>query len=314
MIRTPKKAFKHFFDRSFIVAMSAMVIILYGLSFSGPSETLSLSDSDMMGALKNKTSPSLTGSKTFRLAKKAAHTLSHPIKGDFHASSLELPAPSNETEIPRIFVAHLPSELGVITNIKNKQEMFVETLLPHILRYNEEILADRTYLIRLKRIADSGHSLSFEQRLWLQDLAKRYQLKRVSFDELFKRVDIIPASLALGQAVVESGWGGCQYARKLNSPFGLMRDKTQLMTFDSLYEGVKTYMNTLNKHPAYDSLRRIRAQQRQEGEHPCSLKLADGLLYYSIRRQAYTRQVKELIDIHSLKQYDHVRFSTDLRS
>jgi len=73
-------------------------------------------------------------------------------------------------------------------------------------------------------------------------------------------------------------------------------------------------MDTLNKHPAYDSLRRIRAQQRQDGLHPCSLKLADGLLYYSIRRQAYTRQLKELIDIHSLKQYDYARFKSDLRS
>lgn len=313
MMRTPQKAFKHFFDRSFIVAISSMVIILYGISFSGQPETFSFSTPNG-DSHKNESPSSLSQTNTFMFAKKASRAHLRPLEEGFHKSSLDTSLKSTETEIPRIFAAHLPAELGIMTNIKNKQEVFVGTLLPHILKYNEEILADRTYLIRLKRIVDSGNSLSLEQRLWLQDLAKRYHLKRISFDELLKRVDIIPASLALGQAVVESGWGGCQYARKQNSPFGLMRDKTQLMTFDSLYEGVKTYMNTLNKHPAYDSLRRIRAQQRQDGVHPCSLKLADGLLYYSTRRHAYTRQLKELIDIHSLKKYDHARFVTDLRS
>ncbi len=251
---------------------------------------------------------------TFKLAKKINHTDNHIVE---EISDKNLPSTHEElisTGIPRVFATHLPAELGMVINIKNKQDMFVETLLPHILKYNEDILADRTYLLRLKRIVDSGNSLSLEQRLWLQDLTKRYHLKRLSFDELLKRVDIIPASLALGQAVIESGWGGCKYARKQNSPFGFMQDKTQLITFDSLYNAVKAYMDTLNKHPAYDSLRRIRAQQRQDGLHPCSLKLADGLLYYSIRRQAYTRQLKELIDIHSLKQYDYARFKSDLRS
>ncbi|MBN9413452.1 MAG: glucosaminidase domain-containing protein [Candidatus Paracaedimonas acanthamoebae] len=313
MIRTPQKAFKHFFDRSFIGLMSVMVVVLYSLAVTWTPETFFLS-SITTEPHKNATFSMASKNTTFKLAKKINHTDNHIVE---EISDKNLPSTHEElisTGIPRVFATHLPAELGMVINIKNKQDMFVETLLPHILKYNEDILADRTYLLRLKRIVDSGNSLSLEQRLWLQDLTKRYHLKRLSFDELLKRVDIIPASLALGQAVIESGWGGCKYARKQNSPFGFMQDKTQLITFDSLYNAVKAYMDTLNKHPAYDSLRRIRAQQRQDGLHPCSLKLADGLLYYSIRRQAYTRQLKELIDIHSLKQYDYARFKSDLRS
>lgn len=313
MIRTPQKAFKHFFDRSFIVVISIMVAILYGTSFTSAPETVLLSASNTE-THKNEISSVPTQSKPFMLAKKINYSHDRNIEDMFDKHASDPYKTSTSPEIPRVFAAHLPAELGTVTNIKNKQEMFVETLLPHILKYNEDILADRTYLLRLKRIVDHGNTLSFEQKLWLQDLAKRYNVKHISFEELLKRVDIIPPSLALGQAVVESGWGGCKYARRQNSPFGLMRDKTRLMTFDSLYEGVKTYMDTLNKHPAYDSLRRIRAQQRQDGAHPCSLKLADGLLYYSTRRKAYTRQLKQLIDVHSLKKYDHARFITDLRS
>lgn len=313
MTRTPQKAFKHFFDRSFIVAISAMVVILYGVTLTWTPETFFLSVSTI-DPNKSEINPAPSQSKTFMLTKKINHSRNHVTENVFDKYSPDTYKQAISTEIPRVFATHLPSELGIVTNIKNKQEIFVATLLPHILKYNEDILADRTYLSRLKRIADNGNSLSFEQRLWLQDLAKRYNIKRISFDELLKRVDIIPPSLALAQAVVESGWGGCKYARKQNSPFGLMRDKTRLLTFDSLDDGVGTYIKTLNTHPAYDSLRRIRAQQRQDGTHPCSLKLADGLLYYSTRRQAYIRQLKQLIDLHSLKKYDHARFSTDLRS
>lgn len=313
MIRTPQKAFKHFFDRSFIGLMSVMVVALYSLAVTWTPETFFLS-STTTELHKNETLSIASKNTIFKLAKKIDYTDNHIVE---EISAKNLPSAHEDlisTGVPRVFATHLPAELGMVINVKNKQDMFVETLLPHILKYNEEILADRTYLIRLKRILDNGNSLSLEQRLWLQDLAKRYTTKHTALDELLKRVDIIPPSLALGQAVVESGWGGCKYARKQNSPFGLMRDKSNLMTFDSLYEGVKTYMDNLNKHPAYDSLRRIRAQQREHGLHPCSLKLADGLLYYSTRRQAYTRQLKELIDIHSLKKYDHARFISDLRS
>lgn len=313
MIRTPQKAFKNFFDRSFIVATSVMVSILYIAPFVWSPETLFLSIPSLQSN-KQEVRHRITQDKALTLAKTINHSRRQLIEElfDKHLSNARLETIS--AKVPRIFATELPAELGVMTSIKNKQEMFVETLLPHILKYNEDILADRTYLLRLKRIANNGNTLSFEQRLWLQDLAKRYHLKRISFDELLKRVDIIPPSLALGQAVVESGWGGCKYARKQNSPFGLMRDKTRLLTFDSLYEGVRTYMDTLNKHPAYDSLRRIRAQQRHDGAHPCSLKLADGLLYYSTRRQAYTRQLKQIIGLHSFKKYDHARLTADLRS
>ncbi|OJX11177.1 MAG: hypothetical protein BGO77_03975 [Caedibacter sp. 37-49] len=302
MKKAHKKVFKYFFDKSFIIAVNMMVAALYVSSFVLTPEKLSSKNAQKARFTSQNKPVSLT---------QISHLPEdHVTEGSFTRA----PEFTDSVAIPRVFAAYLPAELGGITNIKNKQEIFVQTLLPHILKHNEDILADRTYLLRLRRIVDSGNSLSFEQRLWLEDLAKRYNIKRVSFEELLKRVDIIPPSLALGQAVVESGWGGCKFARKQNSPFGLMKDKKRLLTFDSLSEGVKTYMDTLNKHPAYDSLRRIRAQQRLEGARPCSLKLADGLLYYSTRRHAYTRQLKQIIDVHCFKKYDCARLATELKS
>ncbi len=313
MKKAPQKVFKYFFDRSFIIAVNTMVVALYTSFFVLSPEKLNPINKKLSS--NNAEKPASTvQDKPISLTKIGNVSEDRVAEDYFNRSTSSMPALTESAAVPRVFAAYLPAELGGITNIKNKQEIFVQTLLPHILKHNEDILADRTYLLRLRRMVDSGNTLSFEQRLWLQDLAKRYNVKRVSFEELLKRVDIIPPSLALGQAVVESGWGVCKYARKQNSPFGLMKDKKHLLTFDSLSEGVKTYMDTLNKHPAYDSLRRIRAQQRHEGTLPCSLKLADGLLYYSTRRHAYTRQLKQIIDVHCFKKYDCARLATDLRS
>lgn len=313
MIRTTQKKFKHLFDYSLLAAMATMVVLLYSISLAVSPEDV-FTELLTTSVKKQESSPTITAKETLNLTRRINYSRECLIDDLFEKHQTEILNIKGCLEIPRVFATHLPSKLGIITNIKNKQEIFVETLLPHILKHNEEILADRTYLLRLKRTVDGGNSLSFEQRLWLGDLAERYHVKQISFEELLKRVDIIPPSLAIGQAVVESGWGGCKYARKQNSPFGLMKDQTRLMTFSSLYEGVKMYMDTLNKHPAYESLRRIRAQHRLEGSHPCSIKLADGLLYYSTRRKAYTHQLKHIINVHSFKKYDHARLTSDLRS
>src|SRR5690606_39546165 len=63
-------------------------------------------------------------------------------------------------------------------------------------------------------------------REWLETMGKRYRLPEVEqVDEewmtiLLRRLDIIPADLALAQAAMESAWGGSRFAREGNNYFG----------------------------------------------------------------------------------------------
>ena len=111
----------------------------------------------------------------------------------------------NSFEVTRTSSKRFSPSLSYLTDISSRKETFVKNLLPAILVHNEQVLSDRKYLLELKRIKDSGKALSKEQNHWLKQLSLKYKFERVSCSELLKRVDIIPPSLALGQAVVETG-------------------------------------------------------------------------------------------------------------
>ena len=48
----------------------------------------------------------------------------------------------------------------------------------------------------------------------------RYKVKKGDITELLKRMDMIPASIALAQAAKESGWGTSRFALEGNAIFG----------------------------------------------------------------------------------------------
>ena len=47
-----------------------------------------------------------------------------------------------------------------------------------------------------------------------------YKVKKGNLDELKRRMDIIPVSIALAQAAKESGWGTSRFALEGNAIFG----------------------------------------------------------------------------------------------
>ncbi|HKJ91279.1 MAG TPA: glucosaminidase domain-containing protein, partial [Oceanipulchritudo sp.] len=64
---------------------------------------------------------------------------------------------------------------------------------------------------------------------WLRELAASHSLEvkpdvpltPAILDDLRRRVDVIPPSLALAQAALESGWGTSRFAREGNNLFGI---------------------------------------------------------------------------------------------
>ena len=83
---------------------------------------------------------------------------------------------------------------------------------------------DRARLIALKYKQQIGASLSVGENGFLWSLARRYRVKDGDLGDLLVRVDVIPPSLALAQAIEESGWGTSVYARKGNALFGQEAD------------------------------------------------------------------------------------------
>ena len=230
-------------------------------------------------------------------------------------------------EVPRVVLANIParwreSVSGEIAT-KQKKQIFFRTLAPLALMANEVTAASRERLLAI--IAADGPSA--EDETWLKVLAMDYgvidspdmPVTPADYDELLRRVDIVPVSLVLAQAAEESGWGTSRFADEGNAIFGQwtwggegiapeeQRDGMgdyKIKAFDSPMGSVEGYMRNINTHFAYEDLRMLRASIRAEGRELTGWELAGGLESYSERGMAYVDSLREMIDYNKLAPTD----------
>ena len=215
--------------------------------------------------------------------------------------------------VPRIKVEKLSSKKED-QNTSTRKDMFLKTMLPMILQVNEAIMADREHLAHLMK--RSYTQLTMSEKMWVARLAQKYKVSPHNMSGLLHRLDMVPPSLALGQSVVESGWGMDGLAEKRKSPFGhrvtvhkssatgAMKKTYKLKSFDSLYAAVEGYIHNINTHSAYASLRDKRGAMRKQGKTIDGFHLANGLTKYSELGQAYVRKVQNIIRQNDLTSFD----------
>ncbi|KPU01397.1 hypothetical protein AN697_26030, partial [Enterobacter cloacae subsp. cloacae] len=130
--------------------------------------------------------------------------------------------------------------------------------MPYITSQNAAITADRNWLIAKQY--DSRWTPS--ERARLKDIAKRYKVswngntRRVPWNSLLERVDIIPGSMVATMAAAESGWGTSKLARNNNNLFGMKCVKGRCKNapgkvkgysqFESVKDSVNAYVVNLN--------------------------------------------------------------------
>jgi len=218
--------------------------------------------------------------------------------------------------VPRLFLAQVPADLPAMDSVGTRKETFVKMLLPLILAENERILDDRAQVTRMRNALASGRSLSRVDTVWLATIADRYELEFDSdevdglLDELLLRVDVIPPSLAIGQAALETGWGTSSAARG-QAMFGQMvfgdGDRAEVRRFERLAHAVEAYATNLNTHNAYRRFREQRAAARGRDEVPSGYALATTLARYSERKMDYVRDVRGIIKANRLQPLDRAR-------
>lgn len=219
-----------------------------------------------------------------------------------------------EGKAPRLYLAKLPKGMKQRSaSSKKAKETFIKVVLPHVLRVNEKILADRKRLLTLQAKQKQGRHLLSAEKRWLRELAANYRCKSTKIDALLHHVDVVPPSLALAQGILESGWGTSHAAVEKNSTFGHMKTKTKVQKFESLLHNVAAYIQNLNRHSAYGEFRRIRADLRKRNQEVGGYVLAAGLKKYSVRGTAYIKDLQRLIKNYNLGGYDHITLEQHMR-
>ncbi|MEW6750802.1 MAG: glucosaminidase domain-containing protein [Candidatus Latescibacterota bacterium] len=229
--------------------------------------------------------------------------------------------PSAPGRLARCSAAAMPPDLDAVA-APDRKRLFVEALAPAVEFHNEVILAQRR---RIRQVCD-GRALSPAEARFLQEVCAHYRLEprdgplRTRADTLaalLQRVDVIPLSLALTQAALESGWGTSVLACRANNLFGeraplepapgrpvyaygtVVYDR-----FPTLAASVCSYMLNLNSHPAYREFRRVRDGLRARGRPLDPVALAGTLTPYSSRGEAYIEDVVSLLRANGLHAYD----------
>ena len=227
--------------------------------------------------------------------------------------------------VPRLYLEALPRDLVDMSPISAKKRLFIQAVLPIVLRVNEEIVADRWRLERLNDKLKWGGAIAPADREWLVDMAELYGVDPFDVQELLKRMDVVPPSLALAQSAEETGWGTSRFAREGNALFGqytynakpgmvpARRDsdrRHRVRSHDDLLGAVRAYMHNLNSHWAYEDFRRRRAELRRDGGPVRGHVLAGELQGYSERRGAYVKSIRKIIRQNRLGDFDRASLSS----
>ncbi len=226
------------------------------------------------------------------------------------------------------FSTHAKSSTPKLTTAQQK---FIKLAVPRIQAVNVQVMKQRKQLLRLHKEFLDDENLSTQNTVWLTKLAKSYDLDNPNFNkaqtwnELLKRVDVLPTSLVLAQAANESGWGTSRFAKQGNNYFGqwcykpgcgiVPRQRKKGQTFEvrrfaTPDQSIQSYMHILNSHKAYRDLRNVRAVMRTQGRPLSGIAMAGGLQHYSQRRHAYVKTIQKMIEHYHLNQYPAVPSGT----
>ncbi len=232
----------------------------------------------------------------------------------------KLNAVADGAEVPRLLLHSMPSNMADVTNLSRRKAVFLRVMLPLVLKVDEAVAAKRARLKDIASAIRTGEPLSNEDMGWLGTLAENYNVpwngtaNMQVVRRLLYRVDVVPPSLALAQAAMETGWGTSLRARVYHNVFGLTfaadnGKEAVLASFPNLLAAVRFYVHTLNTHPAYAAFRRIRAEARARGGHLNGERLALALEAYSEIGRTYVHDIRTLIRQNDLTRFEHAQLS-----
>ena len=238
-----------------------------------------------------------------------------------------------DRSIPRAYITQIPKRWSTTSSkeitVQQKKLVFFFLQAPLILRANEMVLEQRAEVAAMREqlTKHRGRALSATQFARLNELTETYRepaftepaLEPKQLNALLLRLDIIPLSLALSQAAIESGWGTSRFAYEGNALFGQWTWTEDAITprnvrtelghygvraFESPMASVTAYIHNINSHPAYARLRSERGNMRRRGEVISGKQLAGTLDKYSERGHAYVKELRGMISYNKLEATD----------
>jgi Bax protein len=216
-----------------------------------------------------------------------------------------------------ISLSLLPAEIKKIENISKRKELFIQIILPLVIKENTSIKIERKKLFSiLNKSKNSG-----KEKKWLENKFKQYGVINKDLSTLKVRMDEIPVSMAIAQAAKETGWGTSRFAQEGNALFGQWtwlgdgikpagadnNSTHKVMKFKVLQASVKAYHRNLNTHSSYREFRSARAELRDRRKPLDSMILTEYLDKYAETGKEYVKILQKIIRQNNLSDFDDAK-------
>lgn len=212
-------------------------------------------------------------------------------------------------------------DFKAFTDVKEKKAAFFNFMYPAVIAENARVKEEREFLESLVMKLDNDTDVSSKELERATELSTLYKETLTDsvitanwVNAMLVKVDYIPAPLVLSQGANESAWGTSRFAREANNYFGqwcytkgcgVVPSKRnegaahEVAKFDSSQGAVHAYFMNVNRNNAYAELRIIRAKLHSSPEaltpEQESNALANGLIRYSERGEAYVEEIQAMI-------------------
>ena len=192
-----------------------------------------------------------------------------------------------------------------ISDTPTKKKAFFDFFRPLVVSENDRIRALREEI----KVADDMGDFA--------EMCELYNAEPCTKEQLLKRADIVPVSMALAQAAVESAWGTSRFAVKAKNYFGqwcftegcglvpLQRSANsnhEVRVFGRPRDAVRSYIHNINSHSAYEEIREMRAYARKRNQPIVGSELVGGLLNYSEMGEHYVDELRAVIRVNRLER------------
>ncbi|MBP5615907.1 MAG: glucosaminidase domain-containing protein [Alphaproteobacteria bacterium] len=209
-----------------------------------------------------------------------------------------------DNEYPRVFVQNIPADFASFEDTSERNRVFMQMLIPLILKVNAEVLEERDMLDALSYHFELNKDVDDADMYFLDRLAQKYDAvshfkdtrKYMQLLSVLKpKIDAVPPSIILAVAAIRTNWGTSRIALKANNLFkqriwyqdeGLepLEDKQEgyrYQIFDSLEDSIREYVLKLNSNINYSTFRDARAVSRKRGSVLYGKRFDFGLLFDS---------------------------------
>ena len=245
----------------------------------------------------------------------------------FRSTDYDLEDVRKNKLVKPISLTLLPQEMIKIENSKKRKDLFIQIILPLVIKENSYIRLDRKKLFDILNKSKNTK----KEKNWLNSKFKQYGVVNKDLSTLKIRMDEVPISMAIAQAAKETGWGTSRFAQEGNAlfgqwtwsgegikPLGADNNSThKVMKFKVLQASVKAYQRNLNTHSSYKGFRSARAELRDEGKKLDSIILSEYLDKYAETGKKYVKILQQIIKQNSLTDFDDAKLlpsSIDLES